>query len=201
MPDLETTISKIRLPDGTLVNLSNNQKLVVPELAVCNVQWNINNFTGDTSLISGTVADYLLSLSNNSDEWHNIDDQFNKDTQSGRGTSITWDSTGKRVTVSSNPTSNIAFNLYNNDTGFPKGLSPGDDIIFGCGSDNSHVSLYVAYTDGTTWYNLSNSYAASTRAKVTLPANAVGVRVQLYITTGATFSNVYAYPLVLVRNS
>ena len=62
MPD-QTTISKIRLINGTTVNLSSSIQLNIPAgLKECNVTWNITNFTGSTSLISGTVADYLLTI-------------------------------------------------------------------------------------------------------------------------------------------
>lgn len=62
MAELLTPVSKIKLPDGTIVPLSNTLKLSIPELCEANVTWNITNFTGTTSLISGTTADYLLTI-------------------------------------------------------------------------------------------------------------------------------------------
>lgn len=196
MPELETTISKIRLPDGTVVNLSNNQKLVIPQLAVCNVTWGVSNFTGKTSLISG--EDYLLELPDN---FYDVSGELSRTSQTKNGATLSWDSTLSAYKVNNNPTANTHFYVYTNTSGFPGGLAPGDDIIFGSGSGNSNVILYIYYTtDGSTWTSLGNSYSATSRAKYTLPSTAVGLRVSIYVKTGTTFSNVYAYPLILVPN-
>ena len=58
MANPTVTISKIKLPDGTIVNLSTNQNITLPE--ECRYIVNVQNFSGTVSLISG--QDYKLTI-------------------------------------------------------------------------------------------------------------------------------------------
>lgn len=57
-----TPISKIKLIDGTVVNLANVVQLEIPELCSAYVTWNISGFSGSVSQITGTTDDYLLTI-------------------------------------------------------------------------------------------------------------------------------------------
>ena len=59
-----TPISKVRLPDGSLHNFATAHTLIISDscLNKLNVTWNITNFTGTATLISGTTEDYRLNV-------------------------------------------------------------------------------------------------------------------------------------------
>ncbi len=57
-----STVSKIKLIDGTIVNLSNNIQVVLPANGEYNVTWEVTNLTGNVTKISGTTDDYLLTV-------------------------------------------------------------------------------------------------------------------------------------------
>lgn len=55
-----TPVDKIKLIDGTLVDLTIPHTILIPEGSIYNVTWNITDFTGSVSLISGD--DYQLNI-------------------------------------------------------------------------------------------------------------------------------------------
>jgi len=194
-----TPISKIQLPNGDIVNLANITNIVLPDDSRADVTWNINNFTGNTTLISG--SDYLAELSNYESEFHDIADIFDRTTQTKNGTTLSWESANNRYKVNTNPSANTSFIIYENASGFPTGVNPGDIIVFGAGSGNSNVVMYTYYTtDGTNWTSLASSYSATSRGYAEIPANAIGIRITIYAKT-TSFSNVYVYPIFLAQNS
>jgi hypothetical protein len=56
------TIDKIKLIDGTVVDLLVNQSINIPDLAEVYINPEATDFTGTVSLISGTEDEYLLTL-------------------------------------------------------------------------------------------------------------------------------------------
>ena len=57
------TITKIRDPNGVVHNLSGTKYIYILDNAEnSNAAFNITDFTGDVTLISGTVEDYLLTI-------------------------------------------------------------------------------------------------------------------------------------------
>ncbi|MBR4767585.1 MAG: hypothetical protein IK088_01275, partial [Lachnospiraceae bacterium] len=56
------TIDKIKLIDGTIVDLLTNQSIEIPDLAEYNVYPEYDSFSGKVELISGTTDEYLLTL-------------------------------------------------------------------------------------------------------------------------------------------
>ena len=54
------TIDKIKLPDGTTVNLSTNQYIKIPEGSDYTIKPQVTNFSGSVTLISG--QDYKLTI-------------------------------------------------------------------------------------------------------------------------------------------
>lgn len=60
MANQTSPVDKIRLIDGTLVDLTIPHTILIPEESYCYVTWNITNFTGSVSLISGD--DYQLNI-------------------------------------------------------------------------------------------------------------------------------------------
>lgn len=65
----QTPVSKIKLIDGTIVDLSRIVQLNISDnmLDKLNVTWNLQNSTGSTTPIIGTEDDYLLLLNEVSD--------------------------------------------------------------------------------------------------------------------------------------
>lgn len=59
-----TPISKVRTSDGVVHDFSTSHTLIIPDscLDKLNVTWNITNWTGSVSLISGTTDDYLMTI-------------------------------------------------------------------------------------------------------------------------------------------
>lgn len=55
-------ISQIKLPNGDIVPLTTNLKIVIPEDSEYNVTWNVEDFSGTVELIAGTVEDYMLLI-------------------------------------------------------------------------------------------------------------------------------------------
>ena len=56
------TIDKIKLIDGTIVDLLVNQSIEIPDLTEVLITPEATDFTGTVELISGTENDYLLTL-------------------------------------------------------------------------------------------------------------------------------------------
>ena len=57
-----TPISKIKLPNGDIVPLSENLKVIIPEGSEYNVTWNISDFSGTVELITGATDEYRLNI-------------------------------------------------------------------------------------------------------------------------------------------
>ena len=59
-----TPISKVRTSDGVVHDFSTTHTLIIPDscLKEIYVTWNITDFTGSATLISGTTDDYLLTI-------------------------------------------------------------------------------------------------------------------------------------------
>lgn len=55
-------IDKIKLPDGTIVDLVNNQNIEIPDLAEVKVYPQYTELDGTVEKITGTADDYLLTL-------------------------------------------------------------------------------------------------------------------------------------------
>lgn len=56
------TIDKIKLIDGTIVNLLTNQNISIPDLAEVNLYPQYSTLDGTVTLISGSTTDYRLTL-------------------------------------------------------------------------------------------------------------------------------------------
>lgn len=56
------TIDKIKLIDGTIVDLLTNQSIDIPDLAEVRVYPEASDFTGSVELITGTENHYRLIL-------------------------------------------------------------------------------------------------------------------------------------------
>lgn len=61
------TIDKIKLIDGTIVDLLTNQSIDIPDLAEVRVYPSASDFTGSVELITGTENRYRLTLSETSE--------------------------------------------------------------------------------------------------------------------------------------
>ena len=201
MADILQPISKIRLPNGDIVPLSVNLKVVIPEDSEYNVTWDVNNFTGITELITGTDSDYLLTIPNTPNEFHNIIDELSKESQTLKGATLSWDSENLIYNVDKNPSSNSSFPIYLNTSGFPVGVSPGDMVIFGGRTGTSNVTLYVSYTeDGEDWTSLGNSYSNTTLARAVIPQSAIGLKVTIYAKSATAFTDATVNPIILFSN-
>lgn len=55
-------IDKIKLPDGAIVDLVNNQNIEIPDLAEVKVYPQYTELDGTVEKITGTADDYLLTL-------------------------------------------------------------------------------------------------------------------------------------------
>lgn len=57
------TISKVKLPDGSVHDLAGTKYIYILDNAEnSNATFNITDFTGTVTLISGTTDDYLLTI-------------------------------------------------------------------------------------------------------------------------------------------
>ena len=191
-----TPISKVKLPDGTIHDFSTTHYIVLPENSKYDVTWDVENFVGDTSLISGTTDDYLLSIG----KW-DIADILNKTSQTKNSCTISWDEPNNGFRVATTPTANTHFVLYENATGFPTGVGPGSRIMHGCRSGLSAITMYLRYkTASGSFTNLRASYSATSLAYSEIPSDAVGIQFTLYVTTAFSGSPTYAYPAIIVHD-
>lgn len=55
-------IDKIKLPDGAIVDLVNNQNIEIPDLTEVKVYPQYTELDGTVEKITGTADDYLLTL-------------------------------------------------------------------------------------------------------------------------------------------
>lgn len=194
-----TPISKIKLPDGNTYDFSTTHLIYLPDNSVYNVNWEIGDFTGSTSLISG--SDYLLTVPRNVIAFQSMADELSYTSQTSNGTTLSWDSTNGYYSINKAPSATTTFIIYENRTGFPKRLRPGGAIIAGSRSGASAFSMYGHYTtDGSSFASMGSSNSTSSIGYFTVPANAVGIRITLRVTTSAT-SSTHAYPVVYVQNS
>lgn len=56
------TIRKVIAPDGTQYDISSTTTIIVFERSDGDVNWKVGNFSGSTTLISGTTDDYQLNM-------------------------------------------------------------------------------------------------------------------------------------------
>lgn len=191
-----TPISKVKLPDGTIHDFSTTHYIVLPENSKYDVTWNVENFVGDTSLISGTTDDYLLSIG----KW-DISDILSKTSQTKNGCTVMWDEPNYSFSVTTTPTANTHFVLYENATGFPTGVGPGSRIIHGCRSGYSSITMYLRYkTASGSFTNLRASYSGSSLAYSVIPSDAVGIQFTIYVTTAFDGVSTQFYPAIIVQN-
>ena len=56
------SVNEVRTPDGTLYNISSTTTIIVFEKEEADVNWKVANFSGSTTLITGTTDDYQLNM-------------------------------------------------------------------------------------------------------------------------------------------
>lgn len=94
------------------------------------------------------------------------------------------------------------FTIYNNATGFPTGIAPGNDIDVYYKTTSARQTIYLqmfAYTSSglasTPFFTDSETHWDTART-ITVPADAVGILIRLRVPQGITVSNAEVTPMV-----
>ena len=56
------TVERIKMIDGTIVDLAVSQSIDIPDLTEVYIKPEVSDFTGSVELISGTVDEYRLTM-------------------------------------------------------------------------------------------------------------------------------------------
>lgn len=106
---------------------------------------------------------------------------------------ITWEKiSGAKVAVRGTPTSPSIIRLYQSDSALPEWAAVGGTYDYSYSGTN--VFFRVMYYDGTDWIQIINT---KTSGSFTIPQNAIGLSIRLWVQVGVTDVNEIVEPIIL----
>lgn len=167
---------------------------------VADARLGVNNITYDTlgNAIRGQVSDVIGELIK-----YNCYNMIpvNRIPRTTNGVSFTLSDYDVYI-VNGTATSAAIFTIYNNATGFPDGIAPGNDIDVYYKTTSARETIYLqmfAYTSSglvsTPFFTDSETHW-NTAKTITVPSDAVGILIRLRVPQGITVNNAEVTPMV-----
>ena len=178
-------IEKAAHPDGTIDADITRQETFIERLETLEE----NTVTDPTLSISGRPADAkatgdaVAGLENTLKDYNSYDvlEGIAWPNHNWNGITATWD--GEKYTVSGTATANAPLNLYSNTSGFPGGISPGDNLNFEIDATGIIPVIYLIFYANGTWVG---QRVVQTNYQTIVPDNATGMLLRFFVANGDT---------------